>query len=145
MSAPTRLLNRAALPGTMLACWLAVACAAAPAGTGTRSAGGVSGASGHILTRAQIEKIHATGMEELFEGRFTGVHLARRGGDITLRIRGNGEPLLVLDGVPASSVSLLWGLNPADIEQIEILKDAQTSYYGLRGANGVVVVTTRIR
>jgi TonB-dependent SusC/RagA subfamily outer membrane receptor len=102
-------------------------------------------AVGDVLTRQQIEKIHATRMEQLFEGRFTGVQVLRRGGELTMRIRGDGEPLLVVDGVPTSSFRHLWGLNPFDIEQIEILKDAAASYYGVRGANGVVVVTTRMR
>ena len=64
---------------------------------------------------------------------------------------GNGEPLVVLDGVPANSfsdgsiestVSLIRGLSPQDIERIEVLKYSNSSAYGSRGANGVIVITT---
>lgn len=126
--------------GALGAC--AVATAESEPGPGAETS---VAAVGDVLNRQQIEKIHATRMEQLFEGRFTGVQVLRRGGELTMRIRGDGEPLLVLDGVPTSSFRHLWGLNPFDIEQIEILKDAAASYYGVRGANGVVVVTTRMR
>jgi TonB-dependent SusC/RagA subfamily outer membrane receptor len=65
---------------------------------------------------------------------------------------GNSEPLVILDGVPANSfsdgsiestVSLIRGLSPHDIERIEVLKYSNSSAYGSRGANGVIVITTR--
>jgi len=121
-------------------------------GTGSPSgslapAGDDSGivAQGGVLTRDQIDRIHATRMEHLLEGRFSGLQVLRQGGDYVLRIRGAGDPLLVVDGVPASNSRQLFTMNPRDIDQIEILKDAATSAYGLRGANGVVIVTTRTR
>jgi TonB-dependent SusC/RagA subfamily outer membrane receptor len=136
------------IPAALLAGFVAAACGThTAAGTGPEPAAAETSvaAVGDVLTREQIEKIHAARMEQLFEGRFTGVQVLRRGGELTMRIRGDGEPLLVVDGVPTSSFRYLWGLNPFDIEQIEILKDAAASYYGVRGANGVVVVTTRMR
>lgn len=94
-----------------------------------------------------------TRVEEMIEGRFAGVHVVRtRNGGVTLRIRGtstligNSEPLFVIDGMPVHGRpgSALVGLNPSDIERIDILKDAgATAIYGSRGANGVVLITTK--
>ena len=69
------------------------------------------------------------------------------GSDITINVRGaasiNGEstPLYVVDGVPIDNLS---GINPGDIESIDVLKDAASAaIYGSRGSNGVVLVTTK--
>lgn len=85
------------------------------------------------------------------EGRLPGVQIisdaAPGGGGTTVRIRGmstiNGnEPLYVIDGVPTNSN--LNSLNPADIESIQVLKDASSaSIYGSRAANGVIIITTK--
>jgi TonB-dependent SusC/RagA subfamily outer membrane receptor len=59
---------------------------------------------------------------------------------------GSSEPLYVIDGTPVQTTSDqgLAFLNPADIAQIEVLKDAaQTALYGVQGANGVVLITTK--
>ena len=91
-------------------------------------------------------------VEELFEGRFPGVRVLRLpGGGISVRVRGgstlNGsdEPLFVIDGMPIEpGPGGLIGINPADIAKIEILKDiGSTSFYGVRGGNGVVLITTK--
>jgi TonB-dependent SusC/RagA subfamily outer membrane receptor len=92
-------------------------------------------------------------VEEMIEGRFPGVHVVRgRNGAMTLRIRGvstlmgSSEPLFVIDGMPVHSGSgmALAGVNPSDIARIDILKDAgATAIYGSRGANGVVLITTK--
>src|SRR5207249_9192561 len=79
-----------------------------------------------------------------------------QGGDFTLRIRGfktlrqlggDDEPLLVIDDitVPAGSLgSALAGIAPHDVARIDILKDAgATVVYGSRGANGVIIITTK--
>jgi len=92
-------------------------------------------------------------VEQLLAGRVPGVQVIRgAGGGFSLRIRGtsslysSSEPLYVVDGMLVQTVpgrGLDW-LNPNDIETIEILKDANSlSEYGVRGANGVVVITTR--
>ncbi|MDH5033772.1 SusC/RagA family TonB-linked outer membrane protein [Chryseobacterium cucumeris] len=104
------------------------------------------------------------------QGRVAGVNIVQNsgipGGGYDIQIRGKNSlralgnnPLYVVDGVPvggemasqfsgavlpASSINPLNSINPADIESIEILKDADaTSIYGSRGANGVVLVTTK--
>lgn len=88
---------------------------------------------------------------ELIKGRAAGVHVRQTsmepGGLITIRVRGassissSNNPLYVVDGLQTEGGL---DLNPNDIESIEILKDAAaTAIYGARGANGVVIVTTK--
>lgn len=109
--------------------------------------------------------------EQLIQGKTAGVQISQSSGEpgagIALRIRGTGSvrgnnsPLFVIDGVPVSNESVsasgadvgagtsgsknpLNFLNPNDIESMSILKDASaTAIYGSRGANGVVVITTK--
>jgi TonB-dependent SusC/RagA subfamily outer membrane receptor len=104
----------------------------------------------------EAEDLHgrpAVQLEELLEGQVAGAQVVRMpGGGIAIRIRGPGsitgdtEPLYILDGMPvhvAPGAGLYW-LNPGDVAKIEILKDAGgTSMYGMRGANGVVLITTK--
>lgn len=85
------------------------------------------------------------------QGKLPGVTVisqdGRPGADVSIRVRGGGsitqsnEPLFVVDGFPVSSISDI----PADqIESIDVLKDASsTAIYGARGANGVILVTTK--
>jgi TonB-dependent SusC/RagA subfamily outer membrane receptor len=97
-------------------------------------------------------------VEELLQGRVPGlqvVHLAN--GDVSLRIRGGsvsllaeserGEPLLVIDGMPVAPghvTRALRSLNPREIARIEVLKDvSSTSSYGMAGAHGVILITTK--
>jgi TonB-dependent SusC/RagA subfamily outer membrane receptor len=112
-----------------------------------------SAASAEVLTREEIRERRASRVEELLIGRFPGVDVrATASGGFTIRIRGgNGfasgsEPLYVVDGVPVHvqpGQGIDW-LPPHDIERIDILKDlASTAIYGVRGANGVVLITTR--
>ena len=85
------------------------------------------------------------------QGRAAGVQVTQNskapGGSISVRIRGsnsigtNNEPLYVIDGFPTKNGT---NLNPDDIASVEILKDASaTAIYGSRGANGVVIITTK--
>jgi TonB-dependent starch-binding outer membrane protein SusC len=96
------------------------------------------------------------------QGKAAGVQVTSNtgmpGGGIRVRVRGTGsitansEPLYVIDGLPAAQGSNtnnpqdnpLLSLDPSDVESIEILKDASaTAIYGARGANGVVLITTK--
>lgn len=88
--------------------------------------------------------------EELFVGRFAGVRVVTAPGGISVRIRGtstingDGAPLYVVDGMAIEAPNGLLTMNPSDIAKIEVLKDiGATSYYGVRGANGVVLITTK--
>jgi TonB-dependent SusC/RagA subfamily outer membrane receptor len=88
--------------------------------------------------------------EELLAGRFPGVEVSRGPSGLVIRIRGasglGGDPLFVVDGMPidAGPGGALSGINPADIEKIEVLKDVgSTAQYGSRGANGVILIKTK--
>jgi TonB-dependent starch-binding outer membrane protein SusC len=104
------------------------------------------------LTSKDIERAPGQSIEEILKGRVAGVTVMRTDGGISVRIRGassiygNNEPLYVLDGVaiqPGAGGSLT-GIDPYDIESIEVLKDpADTAMYGMRGANGVIVIKTK--
>ena len=107
------------------------------------------------MTRVGAKELNAKPVSNAFEalqGKAAGVDITsnQRPGEIgDIRIRGNrsltasNSPLYVVDGVPLSSGGIET-LNPRDIESIDILKDASsTAIYGSRGANGVVLVTTK--
>src|SRR5690606_36883240 len=107
-----------------------------------------------------------TGVDKALQGKVAGVAVTNNSGEpgsgVTIRIRGTNsigsgnDPLYVIDGVPLENtqtsninvgqnrVNGMSHINPADIESIEILKDAAaTSIYGARAANGVVLITTK--
>jgi TonB-linked SusC/RagA family outer membrane protein len=100
-----------------------------------------------------LANIPVSGATQALQGRAPGVQVVRNGGapgnSGSIRIRGTGtvnnaDPLLVIDGVPVGIGSSLNDINPNDIESIEVLKDASAAaIYGNRGANGVVIVTTK--
>ena len=102
-------------------------------------------------TAASIETTGKT-LEQLFAGRTAGVDVRRAAnGGISIRIRGassfmaSEEPLYVIDDNPITQRSGgIFFMNPNDIEQIEVLKNpADIALYGMRGANGVVRITTK--
>lgn len=100
-----------------------------------------------------IEKVPVTTIDQALQGRAAGVQVTNNdgapGGNMTVLIRGVGSlasygngPLYVVDGYPVSSG--INNINPDDIESIQVLKDASaTAIYGIRAANGVVLVTTK--
>ncbi len=106
-----------------------------------------------VINEKDINKTPVSSIEQALQGNATGVLVitasGEPGSEIAMRIRGgtsiSGEtsPLVVIDNIP-SDASTLSMLNPNDVAGIEILKDAAaTAIYGSRGANGVVMVTTR--
>ena len=88
-------------------------------------------------------------IEEFIQRKVSGVVISRSGSNMTVQIRGQttlggqNNALVVIDGVAQDSPSALLGLNPQDIERVQVLKDASASIYGVRGANGVLVITLR--
>ncbi|HEX6924376.1 MAG TPA: TonB-dependent receptor plug domain-containing protein [Longimicrobiaceae bacterium] len=156
------------LRGTLmlLAAWFAVGCHGnsspqqpaperdeeATIGFGAR-AGVTPPASISAETDATMRNSRVRQVEQLIAGRFAGVQvIPTTSGGFSIRIRGlatftgNPEPLYVVDGQPVSVVrgrGIDW-LNPADIARIDILKDAaSTALYGMRGGNGVILITTK--
>jgi TonB-dependent SusC/RagA subfamily outer membrane receptor len=111
------------------------------------------GAPRDVVTAKEIDENPGKSIEQVIAGRFPGVMAVRTpDGGFALRIRGgsslqgNNAPLYVIDGVPVDPgpYGALTGINPKDIATIEVLKDAvSTSMYGLRGANGVIVIKTK--
>ncbi|MDT0645660.1 TonB-dependent receptor [Zunongwangia sp. F260] len=117
-------------------------------GYGTQSRAEVTGAISSIDTE-EINSLPVATAEQALQGRASGVTVINSGApgnSPAVRIRGlatpnNNDPLYVIDGVIAGG---LGSLNPNDIKNIQVLKDASTTaVYGSRGANGVVLVTTK--
>ena len=79
---------------------------------------------------------------EYLQGRVPGVEIV----GTSIRIRGintatgNTDALIILDGMEVSDVS---DLSPSDVASVEVLKDSESTLYGMRGANGVVIITTK--
>ena len=88
-------------------------------------------------------------MEDEVIKRYPGVRMYRDGEGLHIRIRGSREaPLYVIDGLPLAPTpsGALWGISPHDIESIEVVSDlARLAHYGLRGANGAVLIRTKRR
>lgn len=109
--------------------------------------GSVSSLDAESLTAAS-----QTNAIDAMQGKISGVNItrnaARPGGSYNIVVRGlssinnSNAPLWVIDGIPTNSDAS--DINPADIEKIDVLKDASaTAIYGSRGANGVIIVTTK--
>jgi TonB-dependent SusC/RagA subfamily outer membrane receptor len=117
-------------------------------GYGTTAKKDVTGAISSIKGD-DFKNLPVSGVDEALQGRMAGVQVVPNGGapggSVSLRIRGTGtvnnsEPLYVIDGIPTPNIN---GVNPNDIESIQVLKDASASaIYGTRAANGVIIVTT---
>ncbi|MDF7815009.1 TonB-dependent receptor [Hymenobacter sp. YC55] len=114
-------------------------------GYGTQSRATVTGAISSTNSAA-ITRTPAGSTSEALVGRIPGVSArqadARPGGSASIQIRNLGDPLYVIDGV-VSDAGQFNNLGINDIENISILKDASAAIYGLRAANGVVLVTTK--
>jgi TonB-linked SusC/RagA family outer membrane protein len=118
-------------------------------GYGTQQKGDVTGAVGKVKGQ-ELKNLPVRSVSDALSGKAAGVMVTSTSGSpgslSAIRIRGvgtinNTDPLYVVDGLPQTSIG--W-LNPNDVESIEILKDASaTAIYGSRGANGVIMVTTR--
>lgn len=88
---------------------------------------------------------------EALQGRVSGVTITNNGAPgatPVVRVRGFGtgnsnDPLYIIDGVQTDDASILNSINPADIEQMNVLKDGAAAIYGARTSNGVVIITTK--
>jgi TonB-dependent SusC/RagA subfamily outer membrane receptor len=144
--------SRALLPLSALVV-LAAGCAHRVPAAGDTIVVRPESSTGTTLTSAEIDRAPQESVERALQGRISGVRVTQMpDGGISVRIRGttsinaSSEPLFVLDGVaiePGPGGSLV-GINMRDIASIEVLKDAtSTAMYGLRGANGVIVIRTK--
>jgi TonB-linked SusC/RagA family outer membrane protein len=108
--------------------------------------GSVSSVSG-----SKLSSLNTVRVDQALQGQAAGVQISTAsgspGGALNIRIRGlstNGDnnPLVLVDGVPYSTDGLN-ALNPSDIESINVLKDGTAGIYGVRAANGVIIITTK--
>jgi TonB-dependent SusC/RagA subfamily outer membrane receptor len=105
------------------------------------------------VTAEDIKDRPGEPIEVILAGRFPGVEVTRAAdGGVAIRIRGgtsfnaSNEPLYVLDGIPIEPRpgGSLQGINLHDIESIEVVRDpARAAQYGVRGANGIIIITTK--
>lgn len=118
-------------------------------GYGTVKKSDLTGAVGSVKSK-ELSQIPTSSVEQALQGRVAGVQVTPISGEpgagAILRIRGvgtlnNASPIYVVDGIILDDIR---GFNMNDIESIEVLKDASaTAIYGSRGANGVVMITTK--
>ncbi|HNW53854.1 MAG TPA: SusC/RagA family TonB-linked outer membrane protein, partial [Bacteroidales bacterium] len=140
-------------------------------GYGTAKRTQVSSAISSV-SQKELKNLPVTGIDQAVQGKLAGVSVTSNsgqpGGGVALRVRGlttinSNDPLIVIDGVPFTSNtvsssgydglgggrgqtgnSMLAGLNPNDIETIDVLKDASSqAIYGSQAANGVILITTK--
>jgi TonB-linked SusC/RagA family outer membrane protein len=120
-------------------------------GYGTVRKSDITGSVSTVKT-AELLQLPVQRVDQAIQGRTTGVFILNTdgspGGNTLIRIRGNNsinggnDPLIIVDGLQGASLNQL---NPNDIASMEILKDASaTAIYGSRGANGVILITTKL-
>lgn len=121
----------------------------------------LTGATSSVRAK-DIEHMPVTSFDKAIQGRMPGVQVQNNngtpGGGVTIRIRGTGSinadnsPLYIIDGIQMTGGDIsrslptsntLAGLNPNDIESVDVLKDASAAIYGAQAANGVVIITTK--
>ena len=117
-------------------------------GYGTQRKKEVTGAVS-VIGSQTIENLKPTRIEQALQGQVAGVNITANSGApgaaSNIRIRGvstngNNNPLILVDGNVIEDLSVV---NPSDIESINVLKDATAGIYGVRGANGVILITTK--
>ena len=117
-------------------------------GYGTQRKKEITGAVS-VVTSETIEELAPTRIEEALQGQVAGVNITATSGApgsaSNIRIRGiatngNNQPLILVDGNVVEDLSVI---NPSDIESISVLKDATAGIYGVRAANGVILITTK--
>ena len=106
------------------------------------------GSAGQMVEFPEAERPKYARVENMIQARFAGVVVTPSGSGFTIKIRGTGsltssnEPLLVVDGTIRQNGTLKF-ISPLDVERIEIVSDGMAAFYGARGANGVILITTR--
>jgi TonB-linked SusC/RagA family outer membrane protein len=113
-------------------------------GYGARRKATLTGAVAAV-TGKEVVTTKNENVQNMLTGKIAGLRVTQNSSepgsfDNSFDIRGLGTPLVVIDGVPRNNITRL---NPADIESISVLKDASAAIYGVRAANGVVLITTK--
>src|SRR6185436_8721810 len=97
------------------------------------------------VTNQEIVTTKNENVQNMLTGKVAGLNVIQNTAepgsfDNSFNIRGLGTPLVVIDGVPRDNITRL---DPNDIESISVLKDAAAAVYGVRAANGVILITTK--
>ena len=113
-------------------------------GYGTQKKATVTG-SVAAIGGEELVKTKNTNVQNMLTGRIPGLRVVQNTAepgtfDVNFDIRGFGAPLVIIDGVPRSTMARL---DPNEIESISVLKDASAAVYGVQAANGVVLITTK--
>ena len=119
-------------------------------GYSTQTRGDLTGSVGSVDI-SEATKAPIVNAAEALQGRVSGVSITNNGqpgATPVVRIRGYGtgnsnDPLYIIDGVQTDDPGILNSLNPADIEQMNVLKDGAAAIYGARASNGVVIITPK--
>ena len=100
-----------------------------------------------VVTFSEAERLKYSRVEYMIQARFPGVEVTQNGGAFVIKIRGTNSfsssnaPLILVDGATFASTDL-GSVNPKDVVRIEVMKDSAAAFYGVRGGNGVIVITT---
>lgn len=104
-----------------------------------------------VVTSGELDNLPSQSLGQALQGKVSGLQIiptsGAPGADAIFRIRGvgtlnNADPLFVVDGMIVNDIQFI---NPQDVESVSVLKDASaTSIYGARGANGVIIITTKL-
>jgi len=113
-------------------------------GYGTQKKETLSGAVSAISNK-EIISTRNENVQNMLTGKIPGLRIRQNSSepgtfDASMDIRGFGAPLVVIDGVPRDNMSRI---DPEDIEQVSVLKDASAAIYGVKGGNGVILITTK--
>ncbi len=116
-------------------------------GYGTQKRGNLTSAISSIKSEDIMKGTNA-GLAQQLQGKIPGLQIRHQAGEpgtfnSTINVRGFGSAIFVIDGIVRESATEFQQLNPNDIENISILKDASAAVYGLNAVNGVVIVTTK--
>ena len=118
-------------------------------GYGVRKRENLTGAVSSIGGGKELKTATSSSLAQDLAGKVAGLQIRQENGEpgsfaTSINIRGFGNPLYVVDGIPqVSGNNIFQRLDPNDIESISVIKDALGAVYGRRGANGVVIVTTK--
>lgn len=113
-------------------------------GYGTQKRQEITGAVSSV-NRKEILTVNAANITSALQGKIPGLNIKQNTGepgayDNSFNIRGLGAPMIIVDGIPRDNFDRI---DPNEIESVSVLKDATAAVYGLRAANGVILVTTR--
>ena len=131
-------------PLFLLTALLAVSCSVSrPAGQERNTRSSAEDRKTYSSSKVKVENaVVYKDIYEYLQGKVPGVQIV----GTSIRIRGintatgNTDALIIVDGMEVTDVS---DLSPTDIDTVEVLKDAESTLYGMRGSNGVVVITTK--